>query len=68
MESRETKTDEKTLQVDEEDARAEHRSDREPTPEEAAMADKHPLDPEAKRAYEEAIERGANVKGEGEIE
>jgi hypothetical protein len=44
-----------------------HEADREPTPEEEAVADKHPLDPEAAKAYEEAIERGANLKGEGEI-
>jgi hypothetical protein len=60
-------TDEATRQVDEDDARAEHRADRMPTPDEARRADELELDPEVAEAYEEAIERGANVKGEGQI-
>ena len=60
-------TDEATRQVDEEDARAAHRADRMPTPEEERIADDLELDPDVAEAYEDAIERGANVKGEGQI-
>jgi len=59
--------DEATRQVDEDDARAEHRADRMPTPDEERRADELELDPDVAEAYEDAIERGANVKGEGRI-
>jgi hypothetical protein len=62
------RVDDATVQVDEEDARAQHRADRMPTPEEERIADELELDPDVADAYEEAIERGANVKGEGQIE
>ena len=39
-----------------------------PTPEEERAADRNRLDPEVARRNREAIERGANVKGEGQIE
>ena len=39
-----------------------------PTPEEERAADRNTLDPEVARRNREAIERGANVKGEGQIE
>jgi hypothetical protein len=39
-----------------------------PTPEEERIAEELELDPEVAEAYEEAIERGANVKGEGRID
>jgi hypothetical protein len=60
-------TDEATRQVDEEDAQAAHGADRMPTPEEERIADELELDPDVAEAYEDAIERGANVKGEGQI-
>ena len=61
-------TDE-TVEADERDATAAHRADREPTPEEEAAADGHgEVSPESAAAYKEAIERGANVKGEGQID
>jgi hypothetical protein len=60
-------TDEATRQVDEEDARAGHGADRMPTPEEERIAGDLELDPDVAEAYDEAIERGANVKGEGQI-
>jgi hypothetical protein len=60
--------DDATRQVDEEDARAGHRADRMPTPEEERIADELELDPDVAGAYEDAIERGANVKGEGQID
>ena len=56
-----------TVQADRRDAAADHRADRMPTPDEERRADEQPLDPEVAEAYEEALERGANVKGEGEI-
>lgn len=62
-----TDLDDATRQADEEDARAAHRADRMPTPEEERRADELELDPDVAEAYEEAIERGANVKGEGAI-
>lgn len=60
-------TDEATRQVDEEDSQAVHGADRMPTPEEERIADELELDPDVAEAYEDAIERGANVKGEGQI-
>ena len=39
-----------------------------PTPEEERAADRNRLDPEVARHNREAIERGANVQGEGQIE
>lgn len=60
-------TSPETVDADEHDARAAHGADRMPTPEEEAAAERNTLDPEVAKAYEEAAERGANVKGEGEI-
>jgi hypothetical protein len=42
-------------------------ADRPPTVEEERLADEIELDPSVAEHYEEMIERGANVKGEGEI-
>jgi hypothetical protein len=56
-----------TQEFDEEDAQASHRADRMPTAEEERVADGLELDPDVAESYKEAIERGANVKGEGEI-
>jgi hypothetical protein len=47
------------------------RPDRPPTPDEAAAADRAAADvdmSQVSEAYEEMAERGANVRGEGEIE
>ena len=57
-----------TTAEDQKDARATHGADRPPTPEEEAAAERNPLDPDVAQAYEDAIERGANVKGEGQID
>jgi hypothetical protein len=58
-----------TVEADERDARSDHRADRPPTPEEEAAAERDPeLTDEQATAYEEAIERGAHVRGEGQIE
>lgn len=63
-----TRTDKHTLEADERDATAQHDADRPPTPEEAAKAEEFALDPKTAKAYDEALERGANVKGEGQID
>jgi hypothetical protein len=63
----ETRTDKDTVEADERDAQAKHRADRLPTPEEEAKAEEFDLDPKSAKAYEEALERGANVKGEGAL-
>lgn len=60
-------TSPETVAADEADAQAAHGADRMPTPEEEAVAERTELDPAVAEAYEDAIERGANVKGEGEI-
>lgn len=57
-----------TEEVDREDAESTHDADRPPTEAEAKKADANELDPKAAEAYEEAIERGANVEGEGKID
>ena len=56
-----------TVKADRRDAAADHQADRMPTPEEERLADEQPLDPDVAEAYESALERGASVKGEGEI-
>ena len=56
-----------TVDADREDAAAPHDPDRPPTPDEERIADEQELDPEVARSYEEAMERGAHVRGEGEI-
>lgn len=47
------------------EAKKAHDAGREPTPEEAAAAEKNSTDPATRKAYEEALERGANQEGEG---
>jgi hypothetical protein len=59
--------DDATRAADEEDAQAEHRADRMPTDDEERLADEQSLDPDVAKAYKDAAERGANVKGEGRI-
>lgn len=56
-----------TVQADEADATATHDADRPPTPEEEAAAPTQ-VDPHVAEAYEDAIERGAAVEGEGQID
>ena len=57
---------EQTREAEATEARAEHRSDREPTDEEAADAPTT-VDPKVAAAIEQADKTGANVKGEGQI-
>ena len=56
-----------TIEADERDARAEHHPDRPPTPEEEEAAERAGMSDRTAEAYKEAAERGANVKGEGQI-
>ena len=56
-----------TVEADLRDAAAEHAPDRMPIPEEEEAAPEE-ASPEAAKAYEEALERGANVKGEGQVD
>ncbi len=60
-------TSRETVEADETDAHAEHAADRMPTADEEKAAEGTTLDPGVAEAYEESMERGANVKGEGEI-
>lgn len=62
-----TDVDADTEAADERDSVAAHRADRPPTPEEEAIADELPLDPEVAEHHREMNEIGANVKGEGRI-
>ena len=59
--SRETKAAER------EEAGAKHEPDREPTAEEAEIAEKLELDPEVAEHEREMAERGAKQKGEGKL-
>ena len=69
MSEPDTTPDDQTVAEDEHDARAEHQADRAPTPEEEQAADANPpVPPASSKAYTEAIERGAAVKGEGQVD
>lgn len=57
-----------THEADRRDADAKAGAGRGPTPEEEAAADKVELDPSVAEANKEAVERGANAKGEGRID
>ncbi len=56
-----------TIRADEADATASHDADRMPTPAEEAAAPTE-VDPAVAQAYDDAIERGAAVKGEGQLD
>lgn len=62
-----TTPDAETEQEARADEHAEHRADRQPTKDEEKAAERSRVDPEVADAYREAIETGAEVKGEGEI-
>ncbi|MCU1450784.1 MAG: hypothetical protein JWP02_2954 [Acidimicrobiales bacterium] len=64
----EEKLSDATHEADRHDAEVKAHADREPTPEEEALAEKNKLDPEEARKIEEQYERGANAKGEGRID
>jgi hypothetical protein len=56
-----------TVEADRADARSDHDADRPPTPDEEEAAPEA-VDPAVAEAYEDAMERGAKVKGEGAID
>lgn len=60
--------DEATRTVEQRDAHADHDAGRGPTEHEEALADvAAPVSPDVAEAYQAALERGANVEGEGKI-
>ena len=59
---------EETREVDRRDGAKQGKADRMPTPDEERAADKLELDDDVAKNYKEAIETGANVKGEGQID
>lgn len=61
-----TNPSEETRAAEEAEARASHQADRPPTQEEEKAAPSS-ASSETERDYQEMAERGANVKGEGEI-
>ena len=62
-----TNPSQETRSEERKDAQVKAGPDREPTPDEEALADELEVDPEAAANYEEMAERGANQKGEGRI-
>lgn len=60
-------TDE-TIEEERREARVTASAGDEPTPEEERAAERNTLDPEVARHNREAVERGANVQGEGQVE
>jgi hypothetical protein len=64
--SRSPRVSDATREADRRDAQVTGHADRQPTPEEDAAAPTE-VDPEVAESYEEALERGANTKGEGRI-
>ena len=64
------RSDAATTAADETDARAEHDADRPPTPEEERAAEQSAadVDPDVGDHYREMAERGASVRGEGQID
>jgi hypothetical protein len=62
-----TRPDDATIAAEEHEARVTARADREPTAEEAALADEQTLDPGVAEHEREMNERGARQRGEGRI-
>ena len=58
-----------TVAADEDGAKAQHTANEDPTPEEAAAADRSrdTVDDTVRSEYKELVERGAQQKGEGRI-
>lgn len=56
-----------TRQEEEREAKRAAGADRAPTPEEEAAAEGQQVDPDVRENVREAVERGANQKGEGRI-
>jgi hypothetical protein len=67
-ENQPTRPDKSTRATEDEDARVHAGSDKQPTPEEEAAAERAGTpDADVNKNYEEAIERGAAQKGEGQV-
>jgi len=62
-----TEVSDATREAEREESEAPHRADRPPTPDEESVADSRSVDPEVKEHYEEMMETGAEVEGEGRI-
>ena len=62
-----TRPSERTRDAERRDARTPAHADREPTAEEAELAEREELDPSVAENYEDMLERGANQKGEGRV-
>jgi hypothetical protein len=62
-----TRPDSETADEEEAEASRAHEADREPTEDEERAAERNTLDPAVAEHYKEATERGAAVKGEGEV-
>jgi hypothetical protein len=63
-----TRPDPETEEVERDEAHSGHAADRPPTADEERAAEQaDDLDPAVAKSYKEAIERGADLKGEGEI-
>lgn len=66
--SNHTSPDDDTKAAEETEAKSDHSADRMPTDEEAAKAEQNePVSEDVAKSAEEQAERGANVKGEGQI-
>jgi hypothetical protein len=64
----EDRVEDATRTEEEREAGAAHKADRPPTAEEEAAADSNTLDPDVAAHEREMGRRGADVKGEGEID
>jgi hypothetical protein len=64
---RRTKPSRRTRAEERKDAAVSSRPDREPTADEAAAADRHPLNPDAARRAAAMYRRGADEQGEGRL-
>jgi hypothetical protein len=65
--SERTRTTDRTREAEHEEARTPAHADREPTEEEAKLAESTPLDPKVSEHEKEMAERGARQKGEGRL-
>lgn len=64
----EPRVDEATREEERREARVTPSAGRGPTPDEERAAEKNAVDPSVARENKEAVERGARVRGEGEID
>ena len=67
MPDRPTKPSSETRDAERQEAEAEHVADREPTSEEAELAEQRSTDPEVAEHAREMAERGAHQEGEGRL-